>query len=48
VVKQRAAESSPAILISDALSRNVPKLSVGVELLFANCLTQLNGGSLWK
>jgi hypothetical protein len=38
VLKQRAAEQSPAILMSDALSRNAPKLSAGVELLLANCL----------
>jgi len=38
VLKQRAAELGPAILMSDALSRNVPKLSPGVELLLANCL----------
>ena len=38
VLKQRAAELGPAILMSDALSRNVPKLSAGVELLLANCL----------
>ncbi len=39
VLKQRAAELGPAILMSDALSRNVPQLSAGVELLWANCLT---------
>ena len=39
VLKQRAAELGPAILMSDALSRNEPKLSPGVELLLANCLT---------
>jgi hypothetical protein len=38
VLQQRAAESSQAILMSDALSRNAPKLSAGVELLLANCL----------
>jgi transposase len=38
VVKQRAAEMGPAIRMSDALSRNDPKLK-GVELLIANCLT---------
>src|SRR6266700_3193373 len=39
VLKQRAEGLGPAILMSDALSRNVPKLKPGVELLFANCLT---------
>ena len=39
VLKQRAEGLSPAILMSDALSRNAPKLKAGVELLFANCLT---------
>ena len=38
VVKQRAAEMGPAIQMADALSRNVPKLGAGVELLLANCL----------
>lgn len=38
VLKQRAAELPPAIQMCDALSRNVPKLSRGVELLVANCL----------
>ena len=38
VLKQRAAEMSPAIQMSDALSRNVPKLGAGVELLLANCM----------
>ena len=39
VIKERPAEAGPAILMSDALSRNVPKLDAGVELLFAKCLT---------
>ena len=38
VLKQRAAEMGPAIQMSDALSRNVPKLDAGVELLVANCI----------
>ena len=38
VLKQRAKESSPPIQMCDALSRNVPKLSAGVEILLANCL----------
>lgn len=38
-MKRRAAELGPAIQMSDALSRNVPKLSAGVELLLANCMT---------
>ena len=38
VLKQRAEGLGPAILMSDALSRNVPELKAGVELLFANCM----------
>jgi hypothetical protein len=38
VLKRRAAEMGPAILMSDALSRNVPKLGAGVELMLANCM----------
>lgn len=38
VLRQRAAELSPPIQMSDALSRNVPKLASGVEILIANCL----------
>ena len=38
VLKQRAEGLGAAILMSDALSRNVPKLQAGVELLLANCL----------
>src|SRR4051812_26793438 len=38
VLKQRAAESGPAIQMSDALSWNAPKLPDGVELLVAHCL----------
>ena len=38
VLKQRAQELGPAMQMSDALSRNVPKLGPGVELLIANCL----------
>ena len=38
VLKQRAEGLGPAILMSDALSRNVPQLKPGVELLLANCL----------
>jgi transposase len=38
VLKQRAKQSSPPIQMCDALSRNVPKLSAGVEILLANCL----------
>jgi transposase len=39
VLKQRAQQSSPAIQMCDALSRNVPKsLPAGVEILLANCL----------
>jgi hypothetical protein len=38
VLKQRAAESGPAIQMSDALSWNAPKLPGGVGLLVAHCL----------
>jgi transposase len=38
VLKQRAVASSPLIQMCDALSRNVPKLPAGVEILLANCL----------
>jgi len=38
VLKQRAKPSSPPIQMCDALSRNVPKLPAGVEILLANCL----------
>jgi transposase len=38
VLKQRVAESGPAIQMSDALSWNAPKLPRGVELLVAHCL----------
>src|SRR5712692_4969331 len=38
VLKQRAKELSPLIQMCDALSRNVPKLPAGVEILLANCL----------
>ncbi len=38
VLKHRAQELGPVIQMSDAASRNVPKLSEGAELLIANCL----------
>src|SRR6267378_2197597 len=38
VLKQRTKELSPLIQMCDALSRNVPKLPAGVEILLANCL----------
>jgi transposase len=38
VLKQRAKQSGPPIQMCDALSRNVPKLPPGVEILLANCL----------
>jgi len=38
VLKQRAKQASPIIQMCDALSRNVPKLPAGVEILLANCL----------
>lgn len=38
VLWQRAADLSPPIQMSDALSRNVPKLASGTEIMIANCL----------
>lgn len=38
VLGQRAAELPAPIQMSDALSRNVPRLPGGVEILIANCL----------
>jgi transposase len=38
VLKQRAAELPAPIQMCDALSRNMPKLPGGVEILLANCL----------
>jgi len=38
VLLQRAQHAGPAIQMCDALSRNVPKLAAGVEILLANCL----------
>ena len=38
VLKRRAAELPAPIQMCDALSRNVPKLPAGVEILLANCL----------
>ncbi len=38
VLKRRAAELSGPIQMCDALSRNIPKVPVGVEILLANCL----------
>jgi transposase len=38
VLKQRAAELPVPIQMCDALSRNMPKLPGGVEILLANCL----------
>ena len=38
VLTQRAAELPSPIQICDALSRNIPKLSTGVEILLGNCL----------
>jgi transposase len=38
VLKRRAAGLPVAIQMSDALSRNVPRLGPGVEILLANCL----------
>jgi transposase len=38
VLKQRSAELPRPIQMCDALTRNVPKLPAGVEILLANCL----------
>jgi transposase len=38
VLKRRATELPSPIQMCDALSRNVPKLPAGVEILLANCL----------
>ena len=38
VLKQRRAELPSPIQMCDALSRNVPRMSSGVEILLANCL----------
>lgn len=38
VLKRRAAELASPIQMCDALSRNTPKLTNGVEILLANCL----------
>ena len=38
VLRQRTAELRPPVQMCDALSRNVPKLSPGLEILLANCL----------
>jgi hypothetical protein len=43
VLKQRAKDLSPVIQMCDALSRNVPKLPGGVEILVANCLAHYLG-----
>ncbi len=37
-LKRRAAELGPAVQMCAALSRNVPKLAGGAEILVANCL----------
>lgn len=38
MLQQRAKQLSQLIQMCDALSRNVPKLPEGVEILVANCL----------
>src|SRR5271155_3882982 len=38
VLQQRAQHAGPPIQMCDALSRNVPKLAAGVDILLANCL----------
>ena len=49
VLKRRAQDLSPVIQMCDALSRNVPKLPGGVEILVANCLAHyLDSGIIWS
>jgi transposase len=38
MLRHRAAELPPPIQRCDALSRNQPKLSAGIQLLLANCM----------
>jgi transposase len=38
VLSKRTADLSPPVQMCDALSRNVPKLAAGVEIMIANCL----------
>lgn len=38
MLKRRAAALTSPIQMCDALSRNMPKLTSGVEILLANCL----------
>lgn len=38
VLRRRAEELDPAVLMCDALNRNPPKMGSGVEVLLANCL----------
>ncbi len=38
VLQQRIQRASPPIQMCDALSRNIPNLAAGVEILLANCL----------
>jgi hypothetical protein len=47
VLQQRAQRASPPIQMCDALSRNVPKLAAGVEILLATALP-MEEGSSWK
>jgi transposase len=49
VLKQRSAELPSPIQMCDALSRNVPRLPAGVEILLANCLAHyLDRGFIWR
>jgi hypothetical protein len=49
VLKQRSAELPRPIQMCDALSRNVPKLPAGVEILLANCLAHYpDRGFIWS
>ena len=45
VLRHRAAGLAAPIRMSDALARNAPKLSDGVEELIANCLAHGRGSS---
>jgi transposase len=49
VLKKRSAELPSPIQMCDALSRNVPKLPAGVEILLANCMAHyLESRFIWS
>jgi hypothetical protein len=49
VLKKRRAELPSPIQMCDALSRNVPKLPEGAEILLANCLAHyLESRFIWS